>query len=164
MWSMEHARGSNANLICRQSSLKGEVRIPGSKSHTIRALAIAALAEGESAVRAPLDSNDTRAAVDAYRALGAEIETRSDAWIVRGTGGDLRAPENVIDVRNSGVTLCTGMGSCALLREGMAVLTGDEQLRRRPAGPTSVNSRPVSTDAAACWTSMPPRTGTIAGP
>jgi len=139
MWSKECERVSSTGLICRQSSLKGEVRIPGSKSHTIRALAIAALAEGESAVRAPLDSNDTRAAVEAYRALGAEIETRSDAWIVRGTGGAVRAPENVIDVRNSGVTLRTGMGSCALLREGMAVLTGDEQIRRRPAGPLAAS-------------------------
>lgn len=126
-------------LVCRQSRLKGEVHIPGSKSHTIRAVAIAALASGESTIRAPLDSNDTRAAVDAYRALGAEIETRSDAWIVRGTGGAVRAPENVIDVRNSGVTLRTGMGSCALLREGMAVLTGDEQIRRRPAGPLAAS-------------------------
>ncbi len=126
---------SNTSLICRPSRLAGEVRIPGSKSHTIRAVAIASLADGESAIRAPLDSNDTRAAVDAYRALGAEIETRSHGWIVRGTGGAVRAPEDVIDVRNSGVTLRTGLGSCALLREGMAVLTGDEQIRRRPAGP-----------------------------
>jgi 3-phosphoshikimate 1-carboxyvinyltransferase len=143
-------------LICRQSTLKGEVRIPGSKSHTIRAVAIASLASGESTIRAPLVSNDTCAAVDAYRLLGAEIHTGGDsrkskvespisnlesrisalaAWVVKGTGGELKTPENVIDVRNSGVTLRTGMGSCALLREGAAVLTGDEQIRRRPAGP-----------------------------
>ncbi|HUU53350.1 MAG TPA: 3-phosphoshikimate 1-carboxyvinyltransferase [Armatimonadota bacterium] len=130
---------SSTSLICRRSSLKGEVRIPGSKSHTIRALAIASLAPGESTIRAPLDSNDTRAAVGAYRALGAEIETGADVWTVRGTGGELRAPEDVIDVGNSGVTIRTSMGSCALLREGMAVLTGDEQIRRRPAGPLAAS-------------------------
>jgi len=126
-------------LICRQSRLQGEVQIPGSKSHTIRAVAIASLAAGNSTIRVPLDSNDTRAAVDAYRALGAEIALDSDAWRVSGTGGDLRVPENVIDVRNSGVTLRTGMGSCALLREGLAVMTGDEQIRRRPAGPLAAS-------------------------
>ena len=126
-------------LICRQSQLKGEVRIPGSKSHTIRAVAIASLASGESTIRVPLDSNDTRAAVDAYRLLGTEIDLREDAWLVQGTGGELTAPENVIDVRNSGVTLRTGMASCALLRDGMAVLTGDEQIRRRPAGPLAAS-------------------------
>jgi 3-phosphoshikimate 1-carboxyvinyltransferase len=146
------------DLICRRSQLRGEVRIPGSKSHTIRAVAIASLAAGESIIRAPLDSNDTRAAVNAYRLLGARTESvnptpspspragsgqeggvprpgQPEAWIVQGTGGELAAPDDVIDVRNSGVTLRTGMGSCALLREGMAVLTGDEQIRRRPAGP-----------------------------
>jgi 3-phosphoshikimate 1-carboxyvinyltransferase len=125
---------TTVKLICRQSKLSGAVTIPGSKSHTIRAVAIAALAEGESAIRAPLDSNDTRAAVDASRALGAEIEVTPE-WRVKGTAGEVRAPENVIDVRNSGVTLRTALGACALLREGMAVLTGDEQIRRRPAGP-----------------------------
>ncbi len=126
-------------FVCRRSRLKGEVRIPGSKSHTIRAVAIASLAGGESGIRSPLDSNDTRAAVEAYRALGAEIELQGDVCTIRGTGGDLRAPENVIDVRNSGVTLRTSMGSCALLGEGAAVLTGDEQIRRRPAGPLAAS-------------------------
>jgi 3-phosphoshikimate 1-carboxyvinyltransferase len=111
------------------------VKIPGSKSHTIRAVAIASLAKGESHIREPLVSNDTLAAVDAYQALGADIEVHDGRWVVHGTGGDIRAPENVIDVRNSGVTLRTALGTCALLREGMAVLTGDEQIRRRPAGP-----------------------------
>ena len=126
---------SGANLICRKSALRGEVWVPGSKSHTIRAIAIAALAHGKSTIRRPLDSNDTRAAVDAYRALGAEIALTPAAWLVTGTGGELRAPDEVIDVHNSGVTLRTAMGSCALLRKGTAVLTGDEQIRRRPAGP-----------------------------
>ena len=36
------------------------VRVPGSKSYTHRALIAAALAEGNSIVRDPLDSEDTR--------------------------------------------------------------------------------------------------------
>ncbi|UCD28764.1 MAG: 3-phosphoshikimate 1-carboxyvinyltransferase, partial [Planctomycetota bacterium] len=61
-------------LICKQSPLRGSVDIPGSKSHTIRAVAIASLADGRSRVEAPLVSADTLAAVDAYRALGAGID------------------------------------------------------------------------------------------
>ncbi|MDH4240194.1 MAG: hypothetical protein OEW48_11580, partial [Phycisphaerae bacterium] len=38
-------------LIARKSRLKGTVTIPASKSHTIRAVAIASLAEGESTIR-----------------------------------------------------------------------------------------------------------------
>ncbi len=143
------------NLICRQSRLSGEVRIPGSKSHTIRAVAIASLARGESQIRTPLDSRDTQAAVAAYRALGAKIEAETDLWRIEGTAGDPRVPEDVLDVGNSGVTLHTAMGSCSLLRQGIAVLTGDEQIRRRPAGPlaaslTDLGARVRSTRGTGC--------------
>lgn len=120
---------------CRRSILCGQVQIPASKSHTIRAVAIASLAVGESAILRPLESQDTRAAVRAYRGLGAEIETGPDSWWVRGVAGNLKAPEDVLDVANSGTTLMFALGSCALLKEGAAVLTGDAQTRRRPADP-----------------------------
>ena len=122
------------NLTCERSALRGSVRIPGSKSHTIRAVAIASLAEGESRIEAPLDSEDARAAVSAYRQLGAEIEAGPEQWRVKGVGGVVRTPPDVIDVVNSGTTLNIALGSCALLREGLAVLTGDAQIRRRPSG------------------------------
>jgi len=133
-------------LICRKSRLHGEVRIPGSKSHTIRAVAIASLAEGVSTIRAPLHSNDTLAAVGAYRALGAKIHLAPEEWRVEGTAGEVRTPDDVIDVRNSGVTLRTALGTCALLRRGMAVLTGDEQIRRRPAGPLAASLNDLGAD------------------
>ena len=56
-------------------------------------------------------------------------------WIVKGTGGELRTPDDVIDVANSGTTLNIALGSAALLRKGQAVFTGDEQIQRRPSGP-----------------------------
>ena len=122
-------------MACTRSRLQGDVEIPGSKSHTIRAVAIASLAEGESRIEAPLASADTLAAVDAYRALGSQIETTDTVWRVRGTGGRLTAPEKVIDVRNSGTTIRVAVGSAALLSEGRAVFTGDHQIRRRPIAP-----------------------------
>ena len=123
------------NFVCRQSRLHGSVTIPGSKSHTIRAVAFASLAYGESRIDAPLDSGDTRSAVRAFSAFGAKIECRPDVWIVQGTGGKLHTPDDVIDVGNSGTTLNIALGTAALVREGMTVLTGDHQIRRRPSGP-----------------------------
>ena len=117
------------------SRLQGDAPIPGSKSHTIRAVAIAALAEGESVIQRPLESSDARAAFQAYQALGAKVTACGADWHVVGTGGNLQAPENVIDVGNSGTTMRMVLGSAALLSEGTAVLTGDEQVRRRPNGP-----------------------------
>ena len=65
-------------LIVKKSQLKGTVAIPGSKSHTIRAVAIASLANGKSIIRNPLISNDTLSSVDCYRLLGAEIDTSKE--------------------------------------------------------------------------------------
>jgi 3-phosphoshikimate 1-carboxyvinyltransferase len=122
-------------LVCRPSRLQGDVAIPGSKSHTIRAVAIASLAAGQSRIEAPLESGDARSAVNAFTALGAQIDCRPGMWTVQGTGGELRAPEDVIEVGNSGTTTNIAVGSAALVRKGLTVLTGDHQIRRRPSGP-----------------------------
>ena len=124
-------------LIVEKSRLKGTVAIPGSKSHTIRAVAIAALAEGQSLIRDPLDSSDTQAAVACYRALGAAIDTSDPkCWKVSGTGGTISTPEGIIDVGNSGTTLRVAMGSAALAASDQSVsFTGDEQIQTRPVGP-----------------------------
>ena len=143
------------NLQCEPSILRGAVDIPGSKSHTIRAVAIGAQAEGESLIRRPLDSEDTRAAVAAYRALGADIITEADTWLVKGLGGRPQTPADVIDVRNSGTSLNVSLGSSALMTEGVAVFTGDEQIRRRPEGPliaslNDLGAKVCSTRANGC--------------
>ncbi len=124
-------------LIVRKSRLKGTVVIPGSKSHTIRAVAIASLATGQSLIRNPLDSSDTQAAVTCYRALGAKIDTSdSKLWKVTGTGGEISTPSETIDVGNSGTTLRIAMGSAALASPSRTTtFTGDEQIQTRPVGP-----------------------------
>jgi 3-phosphoshikimate 1-carboxyvinyltransferase len=126
-------------MTIRPGTLAGSTRIPSSKSHTIRALLIATLAEGRSRLRAPLDSLDTAACVRACRALGAKVEESRDdghltELIVDGTGGRLTVPDDVIDVGNSGTTLYLGMGVAALAG-GLTVFTGDDQIRRRSAAP-----------------------------
>ena len=124
-------------LIVKKSRLKGTVVIPGSKSHTIRAVAIASLAAGESLIHNPLESSDTQAAVACYRALGAEINTSDPKlWKVKGTGGAITTPQEIIDVGNSGTTLRIAMGSAALTQAGQTIsFTGDEQIQTRPVGP-----------------------------
>ena len=122
-------------LSVEGGALRGTVAIPGSKSHTIRAMAIATLAAGESRIEQPLESADALAAFRGYTALGARAERAPGVWRVMGTGGALTAPDNVIDVANSGTTMRMALGSAGLLTEGAAVLTGDGQVRKRPCGP-----------------------------
>jgi len=124
-------------LTVEKSRLNGTVAIPGSKSHTIRAVAIASLAEGQSLVRVPLSSSDTLSAVACYQALGAAIDTTDpECWKVTGTDGEIAVPKDIIDVGNSGTTLRIAVGSAALAQPGRAItFTGDEQIRSRHIGP-----------------------------
>ena len=112
----------------------GTVAIPGSKSHTIRALFFASLAEGESIIRAPLISSDAIAALDTCRAFGAEISEGPGLFRVKGFGGNPSLPADIVDVGNSGTTMNFAIGTAALV-DGATVLTGDAQIRRRPVGP-----------------------------
>jgi 3-phosphoshikimate 1-carboxyvinyltransferase len=122
------------------AQLQGTVRVPASKSHSIRALLIASLAEGESRIREPLNSTDTTACVRACRSFGAEIEEHHDdageiaALTVHGLGGPPKVPDDVIDVENSGTTLYL-LTTTAALASGWTVFTGDASIRNRPAGP-----------------------------
>lgn len=124
-------------LIVKKSQLQGTVAIPASKSHTIRAVAIASLASGKSFIRNPLISNDTYSSVDCYRMLGAKIDTSSDdVWTVAGNGGKISVPDKIIDVGNSGTTLRLASGSAALAPAGSSThITGDEQIQTRPIAP-----------------------------
>jgi len=133
------------NLIVRPSNLSGIVAIPGSKSHTIRAVAIAALAQGRSVLRRPLMSADTEAAIRAAVAFGAEATCDED-WKLCGVGGQPRVPDDVIDVANSGTTECI-MAAVAALAEGYTVFTGDEQIRRRPVEPLLQALRDLGAEA-----------------
>jgi len=124
------------DIKVRNSRLAGTVRIPASKSHTIRALFIATLADGRSEIIDPLDSADTEGAVRVCKGLGARIGPGSEGrWVVEGTGGAIEPPAGPIDVANSGTSLRIAMGVGALLDKGELVLTGDAQVRARPAQP-----------------------------
>lgn len=125
-------------VTIKPSGLSGSVAIPGSKSHTIRALIIAALAPGDSTITAALDSGDTAACIGILRGLGARIETarRDDGLTLRvtGCGGRFTQPRETLDCANSGTTLYLALPVAAL--HGFPVrFDGDAQLRRRSAGP-----------------------------
>ncbi len=119
------------------SGLQGTVKIPGSKSHTIRAVALASLAAGKSEIVAPLISSDTLSAVKTYSLLGADIDSSDNTrWIVNGTRGQIAQPNETIDVGNSGTTLRIAAGSASLADQDISItLTGDKQIRSRPIDP-----------------------------
>ncbi len=113
--------------------LQGESRVPGDKSVSHRALMLGALSIGETRITGLLEGDDVLATATAMRALGAEV-TRLDngTWQVFGCGvGGLAAPDDVIDMGNSGTGVRLLMGVIAG-QPVTAVLTGDASLRSRP--------------------------------
>ena len=94
------------DISVKKSKISGQVEIPGSKSHTIRAIFIASLASGTSTIKMPLISEDTIACLRAASILGAWIKRGDDTvWRISGTGGHLLPPAGVIDMGNSGTGL-----------------------------------------------------------
>jgi 3-phosphoshikimate 1-carboxyvinyltransferase len=120
-----------------RSRVAGTVRAPPSKSYTHRAVLAAGYGAGETLVRSPLRSADTRRTMTAVEAFGGSVEDAGadvDAVRIEGFGGRPKTPADVIDCGNSGTTtrLVTAAGA---LCDGLAVLTGDASLRSRPHGP-----------------------------
>lgn len=115
-------------------TVSGTVRSPGSKSHTIRALLIAALADGRSVLHAPLYSRDSAAAVEACRRFGATVKTEENRIEVEGIAGTPRVRSALVNVENSGTTLYLAT-TIAALGEGSICFDGDESIRRRSAAP-----------------------------
>ncbi len=113
-------------------SANGTVTVPSSKSHTHRAIIMSALSGGPCRVSSPLISFDTKATMDAVRAMGATVK-ECDGYLDISADG-IHAPDRTIDVCNSGTTLRLMSGISALF-DSETVLTGDESIRKRPMGP-----------------------------
>lgn len=117
--------------------LVGEVRVPGDKSLSHRAVLFAALAAGTSRLTGVLDSADVRATIGAVRALGASVDLAEQAdgslaGTVTGWGAEGPVePSAPIDCGNSGTTARLLMGVLAGWPV-TATLVGDDSLSRRP--------------------------------
>lgn len=121
----------------QQNPLRGQITVPGDKSISHRAVMLAALADGNSRVQRWLPAGDTRATLQAMRALGVEIvvEQQSEqAWDLRVAGRGLhglKAPQAPLDCRNAGTCMRLLAGILAGQRFP-SVLDGSEQLCKRP--------------------------------
>lgn len=126
--------------------LEGQLRVPGDKSITHRALMVAAVGEGTAAIDGPCRGADIEATIGVLEALGAVIsyshsQVEADIGssapsqfqiLVEGSGwAGLRKPGQALQCGNSGTTARAGLGILAG-RPFEAQLDGDESLRGRP--------------------------------
>jgi len=116
-------------LVGPSPSLHGTVKIPPNKSHSFRALIMAALADGKSRIISPAVSNDWMRGIEALEMFGASIEPKAEeVWEITGTAANLTTPDDVVDCGNSGIILRFFMGLAACC-EGYSVLSGDHSIR-----------------------------------
>jgi 3-phosphoshikimate 1-carboxyvinyltransferase len=130
------AHGAPVPMTARRAGpLRGEVRVPGDKSISHRALILGALAVGETTVTGLLEGQDVLDTAAAMRAFGAEVvRTGEGAWTVHGVGvGGFAEPDRVIDCGNSGTGVRLIMGAMAT-SPITATFTGDASLVKRPMG------------------------------
>jgi 3-phosphoshikimate 1-carboxyvinyltransferase len=111
----------------------GEVRVPGSKSYTNRALLIAALCDGQTTIDAALFSDDTHHMAESLKQLGIVVgsDPKNERFIVTGCGGRIPADRGDLYTGNSGTTtrfLTALLG----LGQGKYVIDGNERMRERP--------------------------------
>jgi 3-phosphoshikimate 1-carboxyvinyltransferase len=127
---------NEANLKYRVEpggGLSGSLRVPGDKSISHRSIMLGSLADGVTQVSGFLEGEDSLATLNAFRAMGVEIEGPADGRItIHGVGmHGLREPGAPLDLGNSGTSMRLLSG--LLAGHGLAVtLTGDSSLSGRP--------------------------------
>ena len=113
-----------------------DVRVPGSKSMTNRALLLAALAEGESILRGVGMSDDSRVFMEALIALGFDLTEKYEAdgsisIRVIGHGGALPQKKAKVYVGSAG-TAARFLTAMTALSDGEYEVSSSDQMKARP--------------------------------
>jgi len=116
-------------------ALTGQVRVPGDKSISHRALILGAMAVGETVISGLLEGEDVLSTGRAMATLGADVTRDTDGvWHVHGVGvGGFAEPAQVLDFGNAGTGVRLAMGAVATTPIA-CTFTGDASLCRRPMG------------------------------
>ena len=114
-------------------SFQGKFTVPGDKSVSHRSIMFGAIAEGTTHVTGFLEGEDALATLQAFRAMGVNIEGPKNGEVtIHGVGmNGLKAPVGELYMGNSGTSmrLLSGMLSA---QKFDSVMTGDASLTKRP--------------------------------
>lgn len=130
-------------------SVRGELKAPGSKAYTHRALIASLLTPGETMIQGALDCDDTRRTLEGIRLLGASVSLEKGLIISRG-------PENLtplktrINCGESGATL-RFLTAVASTSAKQTVLTANGGLANRPMDPLLKALNELGTASTVTW-------------
>jgi 3-phosphoshikimate 1-carboxyvinyltransferase len=134
------------------AALTGEIRLPGSKSISNRALLLAAMAEGNTHISNLLRSEDTQHMLTALRQLGITIDASdpdASEILVSGVAGPLVNDEQSQNL-NLGLagTALRPLAAALTLGRGHFTLDGSARMRERPLADLVDGLRQLGADIA----------------
>ncbi|WP_298440169.1 3-phosphoshikimate 1-carboxyvinyltransferase [uncultured Ferrimonas sp.] len=120
------------------ASVSGDIRLPGSKSISNRALLLAALAKGTTVLSNLLDSDDVRHMLAALKSLGVQwrwLDQANGEIEIEGKAGAIAASAQQLELYlgNAG-TAMRPLAAALTVGEGVYTLTGEPRMAERPIG------------------------------
>ncbi len=114
------------------NAVRGKISVPGDKSISHRSIMFGSIASGKTAIRGFLRGEDNISTLNAFRAMGVDIQDDGATLVISGKGlHGLVEPNDVLDCGNSGTSMRLLTGLLAG-QNFFSVLTGDRYLRNRP--------------------------------
>lgn len=122
-------------LHVANSKINGIFSPPPSKSHTLRAIILAAFAKGESRIYNYLESPDTNCLIDSLQKIGAKITKEKEFLLIQGNSGSPPCCNETLFVGNSGIVFRFLMGILSTSNNQYKI-DGDQSIREnRPIHP-----------------------------
>lgn len=107
------------------------VQVPGSKSITVRAMLLAALANGKSTLYNAQFSDDCTTFLNCIKNLGINCEVEGTTVKIEGCGGKLPVKTAKINVQSSG-TAARFLTALLAFSDGEFIVDSSEQMKNRP--------------------------------
>lgn len=117
--------------VSKTTKTEATVTAPPSKAYTLRALFMAALADGRSLIHNPLLGEDQQGAIECLRRLGVTVAAKDETLIVNGTSGRFEPVSDELYVGESGVGM-NFLTALACLSSRPVTITGANRLLERP--------------------------------
>jgi 3-phosphoshikimate 1-carboxyvinyltransferase len=123
---------ANQKKLKAVQSVFGQVTLPGSKSITNRILLLSAIANGETTIKHPLQSDDTHHMIEALKILQVDLTQKENGDIlVQGARGQFKNKSAEIFLGNAG-TAFRPLTAVLAFSQGDFILSGVPRMHERP--------------------------------
>lgn len=121
-------------VILKIKKAIGQIKVPGDKSISHRAVMLGSLANGVTEISGFLKGADCLSTIDCFRKMGIDIDINGENVTVHGNGlRGLKKPDEMLYTGNSGTTTRLLCGILAGQNFDTSI-TGDASIQKRPMG------------------------------